>query len=538
MDSDNSKSRSSVFSLLSAGRQLLMEKQCAIKSRIPRQFRSLPPVLRGFRREAGSWLEERRNWILCDLKQGGRVIRSFLLDLRTGKWGVRRGFWKNPRFYAVALAGCLLLGNFYMMAQQHLACAAYYGDERIGLIASQNAGEEMREEVEAALEKELGQDVFLPSSLVYRKCMVSRMKLDSLQRYRAALRELPWMTKAVEMRVDGKPVLILANRKAAQELLDRFRQGFLSGESGEKVEEFKFQEEITIRSCQVAARDVLTVEDALAAINDGSAQAKTYVVKEGDNLWSIARAHDLLVEDIYKANPQLASERLDIGQEIKLATVEPFLHVTITSTLVKKEVIPTETRTQIDSRLRRGQTKVINPGENGEAVVVYRLVRRNDRVVERNEISRQVLKEPRPRIVAKGTHFQVASVTSRGSGSGVLRWPVSGRISSGYGYRGSEFHGGIDIAAGTGATVHAAAGGRVVVAGWQGSYGNTVVIDHGNGLVTRYAHLSRINVSIGESVGSGGSIGAVGSTGRATGPHLHFEVIANGSRKNPLNYLR
>ena len=537
-NSHNSKGSQKAPLLSSVKCQPLLDRWCVAKSRLSSCFGSLAPELQGVRQEVMSWLDERRKWVLGDLRRCGRGIVGFLMDLRTGKRGVKRGFWKNPRFYAAVLAGCLLGGNFLLMARQHLACVAYYGDERIGLISSQKAAEGVRLKVEEALERELGQDVFLPSSLVYKTCMASRVEMDSLQQFEAALRELPWMTSAVEVCIDGRPVFVLADRKAAQELLNRFRDGFLSGESGEKVESFEFQEEIAFRSRRVAVQDVLSVEDALTALNGGTSRVKTYVVKEGDNLWSIARAHGLLVEDIFQANPQLTSERLDVGQEIRLAVEEPLLHVMITSTLVKKEVLPPETRTQLDDSLRRGQTKVISSGESGEAMVVYRLVRRNDRVVERQEIERQVLKEPKPRIVAKGTKSTVTAVAARGSGSGVLRWPVSGRITSGFGYRGGEFHGAIDIAAAAGTAVLAAAGGRVVSAGWQGGYGYTVAIDHGNGMVTRYAHLSRISVGTGESVAAGEVIGAVGSTGRSTGPHLHFEVVVGGSKKNPLNYLR
>src|SRR5690606_8123464 len=129
-----------------------------------------------------------------------------------------------------------------------------------------------------------------------------------------------------------------------------------------------------------------------------------------------------------------ASERLDIGQELKLATAEPLLNVRMTSTVVKKEELPPEVRTRLDSSLRRGQTKMINPGANGEAQVVYRLVRQNNKVVESKEISRKVLKEPSPRVVARGTQSTVAYSgrrysASRGSGSGILRWPVGGSIS-------------------------------------------------------------------------------------------------------------
>ena len=134
-----------------------------------------------------------------------------------------------------------------------------------------------------------------------------------------------------------------------------------------------------------------------------------------------------------------------------------------------------------------------------------------------------------------------ASEGSGGSGSGPQSssgfiWPVSGTLTSGFGPRGGGIHEGIDIAAPGGTPVRAAAAGRVIVAGWSGGYGNLVVIDHGNGIATAYAHLSAIYAS-GGSVSQGQSIGAVGSTGHSTGNHLHFEVRVNGSPVDPLGYL-
>lgn len=123
------------------------------------------------------------------------------------------------------------------------------------------------------------------------------------------------------------------------------------------------------------------------------------------------------------------------------------------------------------------------------------------------------------------------------SGSGMLGWPVSGPVTSSYGARWGRMHEGIDIAVGEGTPVHAAAAGTVIYAGWMGGYGNLVVVDHGNGLSTAYAHNSSLAVAVGQSVAAGEVVSYSGNTGNSTGPHVHFEVRMNGSAVDPLGYL-
>jgi murein DD-endopeptidase MepM/ murein hydrolase activator NlpD len=129
---------------------------------------------------------------------------------------------------------------------------------------------------------------------------------------------------------------------------------------------------------------------------------------------------------------------------------------------------------------------------------------------------------------------------SNGSGTpsaAGLVWPVNGPVVSGYGMRWGRMHEGIDIAAGLGTPIRAAAAGTVIHAGWLGGYGNLVVLDHGDGLATAYAHASAILVGVGQSVAQGETVSLVGSTGNSTGPHLHFEVRVNGTAVDPLLYL-
>jgi murein DD-endopeptidase MepM/ murein hydrolase activator NlpD len=138
----------------------------------------------------------------------------------------------------------------------------------------------------------------------------------------------------------------------------------------------------------------------------------------------------------------------------------------------------------------------------------------------------------------------------RGRGSGPAKvsprgmiWPVNGPVTSGYGWRehpvlgGRRFHAGIDIGASTGTLIAAAGDGTVIFAGLKNGYGNTVIVDHGGGIATLYAHQSRIGSSVGQAVGRGDTIGYVGCTGYCTGPHLHFEVRVNGDPVDPMGWL-
>jgi murein DD-endopeptidase MepM/ murein hydrolase activator NlpD len=123
------------------------------------------------------------------------------------------------------------------------------------------------------------------------------------------------------------------------------------------------------------------------------------------------------------------------------------------------------------------------------------------------------------------------------------RAPANGERSSGFGYRsdpftgGGAFHPGLDFRGAYGAPIHAAADGTVSFVGQIRGYGNVVEVSHGNGLVTRYAHMSKTMATVGQAVNAGDVIGAIGSTGRSTGPHLHFEVRINNSGVNPRPFL-
>ena len=173
-------------------------------------------------------------------------------------------------------------------------------------------------------------------------------------------------------------------------------------------------------------------------------------------------------------------------------------------------------------------------------------------IEELNASSAQVSAMLKERQAARAAAAAAATAQSSGGqgasdnwvqGTGQLGWPVSGEITSPYGYRvhpiwgTTIYHSGIDIGVDEGTPVHAADGGVVVWSGWMGGYGYAVVIDHGNGLSTLYGHNSELAVDEGQSVAKGQVISYAGSTGNSTGPHVHFEVRVNGDPVDPMGYL-
>ena len=154
-------------------------------------------------------------------------------------------------------------------------------------------------------------------------------------------------------------------------------------------------------------------------------------------------------------------------------------------------------------------------------------------LAEKNELSN-------PNLLQAGQIIWIPSGARVPSGSGSgsdYAWPVIGRITSHYGYRGLGFHYGLDIAAPLGTAIRAAASGIVSFAGWKSGYGYLVIIEHDLGSRSLYAHASQVLVHPGERVSTGQVIAEIGSTGRSTGPHLHFELEVRGRRVNPIPYL-
>ncbi len=300
--------------------------------------------------------------------------------------------------------------------------------------------------------------------------------------------------------------------------------------------EIEFAEDIAIVEAFVEPSDIVDVATAVELITKENEEEKIYTVESGDSPWLIANQNDMSLDDLYKMNPELKDNEkyMQVGDEVVIMVPEPELKVETKVEIVYNEPIYRQTVYVDDPDTYVGSSTVIDNGSDGVMEVTAIVTKLNGEEIDREITGKERIKEPSNKVISKGSKpFPVKGAT------GSYIYPVSGYvITSPYGYRWGSFHHGVDLALASGNPIVAADGGTIVFAGWKSStYGYTVEIDHGNGVLTRYAHCSKVSVKVGEAVSKGQEIAKVGSTGRSTGPHVHFEIRFDGVAANPLNYL-
>ncbi len=296
-----------------------------------------------------------------------------------------------------------------------------------------------------------------------------------------------------------------------------------------------FYQDVEIKNEYVPIPYLVTKEGVYSAITKTEEEQVEYIVKTNDTMWDIAVRNDISVDEIMAMNPEM-TDLIKEGDIIKLNEIEPLLQVKAVYTEIVEQNIPYENEIEYDDNMRNGLKEVIIQGADGKKMVTQEVVLVNGKQIGINVIEEEILQEAVTGKVKVGT--KIVS----GVGSGSFTRPSYGTITARYGSGGSRWssgrHTGLDIAAPTGTSIVASDAGVVSFAGWKGSYGYTVIINHNNGYETYYAHCSKLLVSVGETVCKGDLIARVGSTGNSTGSHCHFEIRYNGTTKNPENYLR
>lgn len=328
-------------------------------------------------------------------------------------------------------------------------------------------------------------------------------------------------------------------------LMKKYKMDFLSVSNisnSAKILSVEFKQDIQVVERKVEEEELDSIDDIALEFQKNEEEAIYHTIVENDNLWDIGVTYGMNLAKIVEYNPFLgAREEKDYmiwpKEVLLMKPANPVYDVVVKLQNTALEPVPFETIKYKDDSLLATQRIILKEGIAGEKNVVYDIVMENGYATSIEAIQETILKQPVSAEVKVGTKTTLSY--GGGDNYGVTR----GRLSSGYGYRThpisgvKTFHNGIDIAASTGTGVYAYASGTVIAVSQDNTLGKYIAIDHGNGLVTRYLHLSKFNVNKGDKVGTGDRIGSVGNTGYSTGSHLHFEVLKNGSYQNPWNYI-
>lgn len=485
-----------------------------------------------------------------------QIATKNIYPKKSGVW--KRSFYQFQKvlFLTLLLVGFSAKNSFANNDGDLLTIFHVYSNgDYIGVLSDEAKLEQLKEDKlkEAASTFKnytltIGADLSIVPERVFTASEEDKLVLDKLQETLAVEAE------AIGMNINGKPVLYVNNMAEYDEVIRQLKLQAVTEEELNQYEaqkasstslpplkedetrliEILLSEEVKAVKEQVAPTDILTVDEAITFLSKGTLEEKKYIVQSGDHIGKIAANHDMTTDELLEINPGITAETiLQIGDEFNVTLLESFLDVEVHYETKKVQTIAFEKVTEKDNSLFKGDNKVTQEGSNGEKEVTELIRKKNGQVVGTSVLEEKVTKEPKSQVTVVGTKV----TPSRGTGSFV--WPaVGGYISSNMGPRWGRTHNGIDIARPSARTIKASDNGVVTSAGRSGSFGNRIVITHNNGYETLYAHLSSINVKVGQTVAQGANIGVMGSTGRSTGVHLHFEVRKNGALINPLSVLK
>lgn len=519
----------------------------AIDSFLLKTFHSVFSETKDFFKEIGNTFE-----ILRSLKKEDKEDYNAQLKYYVGK-----AFDKHKRVFVYAMNTVLPIIAFIIMvltiravANRTYALQVDYNGQTVGYVAN----EEVYLAAQNEAQERLDVDEFTQTqTLSQASYVVKPVALNSLNDASTICDRLMEnsennITNACGIYIDGEFLCAVKNETDALSVFDKLLEPY---ETNEKNTTVGFVEDVQyVQGLYPDNESIIWGADVLQnRLNTTKVAAKYYTVQVGDSTSGIAEQFGLKTSELYELNPQLGvDDDIYEGQKLLVSNQVNYLRVKVSKTEKRTVTVPYDTIEVQNSSLYTGTARTITEGVDGEQVVTELIVYVDGVKTSVKEISRVTTKEKVDKKVEVGTksRYGYGYSTSSDIGSttryGRFIWPCVGAsvISSPYGWRSRGFHSGVDLCrpGGTyGAAVVAADSGTVISAGWNGGYGNCVIVDHGGGISTLYAHNSEIKVSVGQYVSAGQILAAAGSTGNSTGPHCHFEVRINGSAVNPMPYI-
>ncbi|MCL2013625.1 MAG: peptidoglycan DD-metalloendopeptidase family protein [Oscillospiraceae bacterium] len=344
--------------------------------------------------------------------------------------------------------------------------------------------------------------------------------------------------EAYGLYIDGEFYGATADGNVVRETLDNISAKNLGKNKNTTVE---FVQSIETKQGLYLTEGIIEPEEVSDLLNSETQGRSVYTVTDGDTFDAIASKNNLSAKELLHLNPGLDKKVIYPGDEVLTSNSKPFLTVKMVKEIKYRVRVP-YTKTEIqDTTKLKGTRNVVQKGVNGKNRIKARVEYIDGVEEKRTILSTVTLQKPVNEKIVVGTrqpdiNHSIPGSSGSGSLSGIsFGWPTSGgSISQGY----HGWHRAIDVPRPHGTPVYASAPGKVIMSTVYGGYGRCLVIDHGNGVRTRYAHNSANFVSPGTWVERGQKIASVGSTGNSTGNHLHFEIISGGRQVNPMSYLR
>lgn len=459
--------------------------------------------------------------------------RKIIMPIKV-KLNENNGIKKIVVVSMVVVIASMTLGVYKIREIQTRGYIVYYGGKQVGIVREKEEVSNLLENLKESLSDIYNCDVVLNEELKFEETHAKDQFITTVDEIENNIKsQLDFSISGYALVVNGQEVGYSKSKEELEQLLNSLKEPYTEQkEENNKILEVSFLEDVNIVEKEFPLNKLSQMDELKNRILSGGEEVQTHIVEVGESLWTIAKMYGVSADDLIEANSDKDPQRLQIGDEIKLTISKPMLTVVTVEEVEYTAEVDYDVKVEYDSSMYKTQSKVKVKGQKGQNRYLTKVTKHNGKIVDKQVLKEEVVKKPVNELVVKGTKELPKAVAT-----GAFTLPTRGSLSSRYGMRGGRMHKGVDIAASVGTPIYAADGGKVVFAGWKGSYGYLVEINHGNGYVTRYAHCSSINVKVGDRVVKGQLIARVGATGNATGPHLHFEVLRNGVHVNPAGYI-
>lgn len=466
------------------------------------------------------------------------VIKTIFGGMRRNTW-----FFRGILNYSAAAFGvAVVFAAVGYMTNLHYAVAVEYNGQSIGYIANETVYEEASRLLQERITYENG-EAKLDTSPTFSLAITSKSELRSEEELvndmiRSASNDI---VESKGVYIDGTFYGAVEDDSriaaAVGEILSKYQTGS-TDETVELLKPVEVKEGLYLTATLVDPQEIV---DLLQSEVEGET---LYTIEKGDTPSAVAKKHGLAYADFKAMNPD-CEKSFVVGKTVYLSKSVPFMSVKVTRRETYQTETMYETETVSDKTKSISYSKVTQQGVKGVSEITADVQYVNGVETGRSIVQTKVLQAVVNQKITKGTKVPTSASSSKvtaATGSGSLKglkfmWPVNGGyVSSPFG--GKRNHKGVDIAAPKGTAIYAAEDGVVTLSRWYTTYGNCVIINHGNGIQTLYGHASKLVVKQGQKVKKGDLIALVGSTGRSYGNHCHFEIQRNGTRINPIGYIR